>query len=632
MRTGIQSLTCLLLVLFGIPEIAAQQLPSTRGSMPDLRRGPDGKIEVIKPTPERPPETSRKAPNRHHETATPSQPAPPPAGTTPTAAPSTAPVGVTPTAAPNTATAGLQQSTPAAATAQPPAEISLPDVLAIEMPPGVDQLDAADPRLHNLLGAAVSGKRQVTNDQKLPVRVGPVRINFTAWQGEPWKSAPFAIRNAILHVLPAGSTPVGVSNDENATAGGNSVKIARDMNGRVHLVWLDSGRPNTNPRVLYRRATVSAADVVAWETEPIHVNDAGADVWNAYPALAVAGTTVHIVWQGEQTARYRRLSFEGGAWRWGPVRDTTAASAGHDIGPAIAATTAGLLHVATPSGFDAVSHDNGETWKAELIPLPAGRRALSASVAIDRLGKAHFGLSAPVRDPEAASQDKASRGYWELQYVSRTADDVWSASQNALAGAPEWAEPKRDDDVLAAWVRILADDDDNLHFSWHGTGETRIYGNDHAYYMRLRANGRGILPAPAGAPVSLVPHSTAKSRPFSFVPSLALDGKTAVAVAFYDVFKGSDFVGFDALARVIRGGIADPEPIAITEFARKSIDQGKPEAALSTRFAVAAPQLYRDPQDRIWLDLLETLVPAETNPKLVVYQRVNLTSAIGTSK
>jgi hypothetical protein len=150
--------------------------------------------------------------------------------------------------------------------------------------------------------------------------------------------------------------------------------------------------------------------------------------------------------------------------------------------------------------------------------------------------------------------------------------------------------------------------------------------------MRLRAKGRGILPASAETPVSLVPHSMAKSRPFSFVPSLALDGKTAVAVAFYDVFKGSDFVGFDALARVIRGGIADPEPIPITEFARKSIDQGKPEAGLSTRFAVASPQLYRDPQGRIWLDLLETLVPAETNPKLVVYQRVNLTSAIGTNK
>jgi hypothetical protein len=632
MRTGIQSFTCLLLVLFVIPEVAAQQLPSTTGAMPELRRGPDGKIEVVKPNPERPPETSRKTPNRRHETATPSQSALPPAGAAPAVPLNNAPAGTTPATFPDAAPAGLQQPTPPAAAAQPPTEISLPDVLAIEMPPGVAQLDAADTRLHNLLGAAVSGKRQVTNDQKLPVRVGSVRINFTAWQGEPWKSAPFAIRSGVLHVLPAGTTPVGVSNDENATAGGNSAKIARDVNGRVHLVWLDSGRPNTNPRVLYRRATVSADDVVTWETEPIHVNDAGVDVWNAYPALAVAGTTVHIVWQGEQTARYRRLSLDGSAWRWGPVRDTAAASTGHDIGPAIAATTAGLLHVATPSGFDSVSHDNGETWKAELIPLPAGRRALSASVVIDRLGKAHFGLSAPVRDPEAASQDKASRGYWELQYVSRTADGVWSASENALAGAPEWAEPKRDDDVLAAWVRILADDDDNLHFTWHGTGETRIYGNDHAYYMRLRAKGRGILPASAGTPVSLVPHSTAKSRPFSFVPSLAVDGKTAVAVAFYDVFNGSDFVGFDALARVLRGGIADPEPIPITEFARKSIEQRKPEAALSTRFAVAAPQLYRDAQGRIWLDLLETLVPAETNPKLVVYQRVNLTSAIGANK
>jgi hypothetical protein len=131
-----------------------------------------------------------------------------------------------------------------------------------------------------------------------------------------------------------------------------------------------------------------------------------------------------------------------------------------------------------------------------------------------------------------------------------------------------------------------------------------------------------------GDPVSLVPHPAAKSRPFSFAPSLALDGEAAVAVAFYDVFDGNRFVGFDALARLVRSGVADAKSIPITEFARKSIDQKQPEEALSTRFPAAAPQLYRDRQGRIWLDLLETLIPFETDPKLIVYQRVNLTSAI----
>src|SRR5208337_2195704 len=179
---------------------------------------------------------------------------------------------------------------------------------------------------------------------------------------------------------------------------------------------------------------------VVWETDPVSINGAAAAAWNAYPALAVAGNTVHLVWQGEGTAHYRRLSFEGGAWRWGPVRDTGAASTGGDVGPATAATTAGLVHIATPSGLDVVSHDNGETWKAEPIPLPAGRKTKTVSVALDRLGNAHFALSTPVRGPEAASQEKPSRGYWELRYIRRAADGVWSASENALAGAPEWAE------------------------------------------------------------------------------------------------------------------------------------------------------------------------------------------------
>jgi hypothetical protein len=608
MRTCMPYVAAALLLILGAADIAAQQLPPATAPVPPLRRGPGGQIEVAPANPE-PPAAAAKSSKPRRETTTPSQPAPPPASTSPTPVLNAAPAG------------------PPQAIAQGPAEISLPEPFALEMPSDAAELAPSDARLRSLLGAAASGKRQVTNDQTQPIRVGPVRINFAAWPGEPWKSAPVGVRSAILHVLPPGTAPVGISGDENATAGNNSAKLARDAAGRVHLVWLDSGRPGTSPRVLYRRATVSPDNAVVWETDPVPVDDAG--VWNAYPALAVAGNTVHIAWQGERTARHRRLSFENGAWRWGRPRDTTAASAGVDIGPAIAATTAGLVHVATPSGFDAVSRDNGETWKAEPIPLPPGRHSKTVSVALDRLGNAHFALSVPVRGPEAASQDKPSRGYWELRYIRRGTDGVWSALENALTGLPGWAESAGEDDVLTDWVRILADDADNLHLTWHGSAETRIYGNDYAYYMRRPATGQGTWRASWETPFALVPHPPAKSRPFSFAPALALDGETAVVVAFYDVFDGDRFVGFDALARLVRGGTADAKSIPIAEFSRRSIDEKEPGNALSTRFPAAAPQLWRDRQGRIWLDLLETLIPFETDPKLIVYQRVDLTSAIG---
>jgi hypothetical protein len=454
--------------------------------------------------------------------------------------------------------------------------------------------------------APTSGQRRVTNDQTLPVRVGAVRITFTAWQGEPGKSAPAGIKTAVLHVLPTGITPVGISGDENATTN-NSAKIARDASGRVHIVWLDGGRPGTVPRVLYRRATISQENRVEWETGPIRVSDASADLWNAYPGLAISGNTVHFTWQSTRTALYRQLSLTDGTWEWGPIRDTTAPSEGRDVGPAIAQTTTGVIHVATPSGFDAVSRDNGRNWKAEPIPLPAGQKAKTVSVAADRLGNAHFVLSAIVRGPDNGSVDRASRGYWELRYIRRSADLSWSHSENVLAGKPEWEEPKGDDDVLVDWVRILADDANDLHLTWHGTAETRIYGNDHAYYIRRTASS----PSTWQPPISLVPHVQPKSRPFSFAPSLALDGETAVAVTFYDVYNGPTFVGFDALARIVRDGIMDAQSIALTEFVRKSIDQKEPGIALSARFPAAAPQLYHDQRGRIWLDLLETLIPFE---------------------
>jgi len=67
------------------------------------------------------------------------------------------------------------------------------------------------------------------------------------------------------------------------------------------------------------------------------------------------------------------------------------------------AASAGLIHIATPGAFDAVSRDGGATWKTEQIPLPNGQRSKSVSVALDRSRNAHFAMSAVVYGPRILS-------------------------------------------------------------------------------------------------------------------------------------------------------------------------------------------------------------------------------------
>ena len=284
------------------------------------------------------------------------------------------------------------------------------------------------------------------------------------------------------------------------------------------------------------------------------------------------------------------------------------------------------MHIATPSGFDIYSTDGGANWRSELVPLPAGRRVKTISVVLDPGGTAHFAVSAVVHGPQNASTERASRGYWELLYVRRNPDGAWTSAENVLRGRPEWAEPANDDDVLADSVRIMADDQRNLHVTWHGTAKDRIYGNDYAYYAFRAADGAGGWRDTWEAPQMLVPADPARGIKHSFAPSLAVDGDLAVALAFYDVFDGKRWAGFDSVARIVRHGRLDGPPIPVAQWVRGSIDAHRPEAALATRFPAIAPRLYHAADRRVWLDVLQTLIPMgfPEAPNLIVYQRVDL--------
>ena len=76
-------------------------------------------------------------------------------------------------------------------------------------------------------------------------------------------------------------------------------------------------------------------------------------------------------------------------------------------------------------------------------------------------------------------------------------------------------------------------------------------------------------------------------------------------------------------------GAASGAVLPLTHFVRASIDQKNPALALSSRFPSAALAPYHAPDGHVWLDVLETFIPMGVpgSPKLIVYQRVDVTSA-----
>jgi hypothetical protein len=504
-------------------------------------------------------------------------------------------------------------------------QITLPELLAIELPAGMTELAPSDPPLRALLAAASSGQRQVTADLRHSVKAGATRVTWTA---DAANGAAAATRAATVFVLPTGLTQAGVSGDENATAGNNAVHIARDNSGHVHMVWVDSGREGGKTGPVYRRATTSADGAVQFETPPTYIAEATPGEWTAYPSLAVAGDAVYLVWQGGGTARTRRLSLGPSGYSWGPVRDTGAKSDGRDIGPAIVAD-AKAIHVITPSGIYALSTDGGATWKTEPMPIPAGQRTKTASLTIgpggdpggDPAGDVTVAFSSVVRAVKDTAKNEGSGGYWQLRTIVRKANGTWTGARDALEDWPAWGEPVTAQDALADWVRIDADSAGAMHLVWHGTAASRIYGNDEANYSYRPLNGDWTRPFP------LVPRDPSRGIKFSFAPSLAIEGERALAAVFYDVYDGDKWGGFDAVLMPLWHGAPNGIALPLSRFVRDSIEQKTPDFALSSRFPAVAPGVFHAPDGRAWLDVLEALIPmgVPDSAKLIVYHRVDVT-------
>ena len=519
-------------------------------------------------------------------------------------------------------------ATTAAAQPRPP-QISVPEVLAIELPaPGVSELAPTASPLRELLEAARLQGQPAAHNVTRPLRAGTTTaVTWSATDG----SGRTVTRTEPLHVFPFGQAPVGVSRIERATGGNNAPKIARDAEGKVHMVWLDAGRPGTEPRVLYRRASTDPqTGAVTWETDPLMVSTRTTVSQGPFPALRISKGAVHIAWAGpNESTKYRRLVRTGTGWTPEAIRDTRAPGGQWDKGPGLDVRGDDEIHVISPSGRYAFSKDGGTFWSRDALPRPPAGSIKGPALAVDALGNSHVVYTVKVRSPASWSSGRPNRAYWELRYARRAPDGTWAEGLNVLAGQPGWAEPTNDDDVLADWPDIAVDGAGNVHVGWHGTANTHIYGRDEAFYARRPATGPGAWGA-WEAPQLLFARPAGSRGHYSFAPSLSVDtdGDVAFALTFADLTQNLD-LKMDSMARMLRGGRLQGAPVALSTRAAAALAQGRPEAALAAWFPMAAPRLYVAAPGRVWLDVLQNLVPHSDNAdSYIVYQRVDVSALV----
>ena len=509
-------------------------------------------------------------------------------------------------------------------------EIILPELFAVELPPGKTSLGVDEEPLKGLIATARAEGHRVT--AILPRdRLGPGiwRVIWSAW-GEGASNYPVARRESFLFVLPFGMTPVGVSGYSNATAGNNTTHIGRDASGFVHMVWGDAWRPGWHEGARYRRGKVLPDGTVAFETEIVDLAPNPGD-WRAMPSLAVVGDTIHFTWQADGTARYRFLTREGTAWSWSSAIDTRAVSPGRDTGPAIAADASGV-HILTPDGTYTTSHDGGRTWITETVPFGTVARVKTASLTLDSAGRPLAAASVVVKDAPAYSEERGSGGYWTLRLARRLAAGAWETVQGPLDGRPEWtASDQPSEDVLSDWVRVLEDRTGGMHATWHGTAVSRIYGNDRAYYA-WRPPGGAWRP-----PISLREPEPRNGFGWSYAPGLTLDADKAMPLVFFAMQSGWRLSGFDADLGLFRDGMRIAPALPVTRFAREAIVSGEMTQAFATWFPTAAPSLVRSPDGRIWIDILMTLAPSGAPsgvaaPAVIVWRRLDVTDWLNAAR
>jgi len=531
---------------------------------------------------------------------------------------------------------GLHDGAPGTSSAQTQAaasvKIELPEILAIELPAaGMASIAPGISPLKELLESASAGNLQMTHDARAPLLLGATQVTWTAWSGAPGAGQAVATRQAWVYVFPFGQVPAGVSGRHDATAGNHAAKVVRDRSGRVHMAWLDAARPGKGTSIVYRSGVQDpVTGRFTWDAPVARITDPRS--WVGLVAMEASPNALHFAWSTQGSTRYLRVLRVGGEWRSDPPRDTRAVGVAYDNGSDLAVRGDDEIHVLTVDGQYAISTNGGSSWRVEQVPWPAGEKK-NPALAVDAMGNAHVVYTLKVREPKERKSGQPHGAYWQLRYVRRQAQGGWVDAQDVLAAFAEWGDQGTSRDALADWPDIAADRQGNLHVGFHGTANSGRYGQDEAFYVRRPAAGPGAWGV-WERPIPLHPVNRATRQSHSFAPSLTLDAEsdTVVAVVFFD-HQDQNREVFDSDALILRNGRLIGGPIPLSRNAKTALDAKRPDDALATWFASAAPRLYRQADGRVWLDVLYTAQTPERHgsPHYVIYQRREVTDLLKSS-
>lgn len=514
--------------------------------------------------------------------------------------------------------------------------IDLPDPLALEAPPQATSLALDDAVARQFLIDQASA-----NTAELSVSVpgsastlhlGP---NLVTWIAEEPAGNVVATRTEYVYLLRHGQTPVATARGsvENgpgySTAGNHGTNVVRDSDGGIHVAWRDKA-----PAVMYRYGTQdSNTGVISWHGPAIDISN-GTAVSRCFVAMAVSQGAVHFAWQGSgDQVRYRRLKSVGADWSFEPVRAIGASGTSHDNGPDIAVFGDDEVHILSRNLQHAYTLDSGSSWNVEDLrkELPAGIQGFKyPALTVDHRGHVHILVTTQLTD-----------NFWPLWYMHRerptsAGAGAWLEAHYPFAAKAEWQDPgPGGPDLFLDWVDIEADATGGLHIGWHGTFHSGSYAEDDAFYATRKFADDGDTTAWQD-PIALARHDPGTLF-LSFTPSLMTDAasNTTFAVFMTKALGQAPLESYndlDSAVRILRDGVfVDAQLRGSNRYVPLSDAAGWPAA---TWWPTTAPRLFRHPNERIWIDVMQSMLHKISNEDfaLIVHQRLDVTDIVSQAR
>jgi hypothetical protein len=242
----------------------------------------------------------------------------------------------------------------------------------------------------------------------------------------------------------------------NDPADSRNPSIAADINGNIHVVWMD------NVEIYYKKR-----DSNQWGEE-IKI----ADDNRRLPKFPIVATgpdgDVHIVWQDRRDGNYEiyyRQWNETSTPQWGPITRLTDDDAG-SIYPSLAVDSDGNVHVVWEDYRDGAPEIyythwngvNGVPWEEERL-TNAAKRSRYPSVAVDSDNNVHVAFE-DSRDGKWDS-NIGQFGDWDNYeiYYKRKQGQSWSEDLRLTIDSPENPEHSR-------IPSIATDSMNNVHVVW----------------------------------------------------------------------------------------------------------------------------------------------------------------------